>query len=159
MSGLDDQTLVTLLDPLGVRPLKINGQAVRVSPLDHAMTVRLALPARYADVTIEEMTMVARSFDHLLQQLENGRDQLFRETLDHIARHDRHPLDRMKSVEDAARLLLEALDINLDEIRMPHGVSNRVLNAAWTLRELLKQKPGAVTWSRWGYGDQTAAMP
>lgn len=159
-SGSLEYALATILEPMGVRALKVNGRFVNISTTEQTMTVRLALPARSVDVAIEQYApTTAVLIDRAVQQLENGRDQLFRATVDHIAAHDRNPLDRMRAVEDAAQALLQALDINLDEIRMSYGVSNRVLNAAWTLRELLKQKPGAVTWSSNGYGADPQPEP
>jgi len=43
--------------------------------------------------------------------------------------------------------------IHLDDIRMPHGSSSAVLNAAYRLRELVEAKPGAASWKRNGYGE------
>jgi hypothetical protein len=70
---------------------------------------------------------------------------LFRKTVDHIAKHDREPLDRVAALELHARKLLEALgDRPYDGSPLAHAVCEleRVVNA----------KPGAASWGRDGYG-------
>jgi hypothetical protein len=147
-----ERALATILEPMGVRALTRNGQQVEVDAQHDALRIRIALPPTSVDVVLEH-SMIEKHHvaDYLMKQLDRGRDVLFAHIIDHIAKHDRHPLDRMRDVEAKATALLEAMGA-LDDIRMPHGTSNRVLQAAYELRTLLRHKPGAVTWRKDGYG-------
>lgn len=142
-----------VLTSFGVRAVMRDGQSVTVSPAVDEWRLRIALPPSAVDVKFEPRSIATGAWiDYVCKQIDVGRRILFRNVIDHIAEHDHSPIDRMKQIEDAATMLLEAMDVNLEEIRMPHGASSRVMNAAYALRALLRAKPGAVSWARNGYG-------
>lgn len=148
-----EKILAEILTPLGIRAVRLHGQYVRVSPERDAFEIGLALPMRHVEVEIDRSHPGTAAFvDEVLKQLDYAQQKIFHDTIEHIAKHSRHPLDRMQAIEGAARTLLQALDVGLDDIRMPYGTSSKVTDAAWKLRELLRSKPGAVTWARNGYG-------
>lgn len=72
---------------------------------------------------------------------------LFRATVDHIAKHDREPLDRLRQIEAAGRALLDAFGPS-----HTGRADNPLTKAAFDLEQLLLAKPGAASWSRDGYG-------
>ena len=150
MSEVDGlrRLLPELLRSLGVRAL--GEPPVRVSPGGLEYKIRLALPPKVADVTVEVDDI--HNPDGFMKTLENGARVLFRDVVNHIAEHDRSPIERVETLEKHARALLEALDIGLNDIRMPFGAASKVQNAAHDLAQLLKAKPGAATWARNGYG-------
>lgn len=151
MSSRDslEKVLPTILDQLGVRAVQFDGRSVRIGAFRDVYQIRLAMPADRIDVEIEALTAKSpeRCLELMYLELERGQRTLFRHTFEHMAKHDRTPLDRVKSLEDAAKKLLEAMGA-LDEIRMPYGHGSKVGNAAAELAGLLKRKPGQVTWSR-----------
>lgn len=145
-----EKVLPTILDQLGVRAVQFDGQSVTIGAFRDAYRIRLAMPADRIDVEIDALR-AAKSPEQCVElmylELERGQRTLFHHTFEHMAKHDRTPLDRVKSLEDAAKKLLEAMGV-LDEIRMPYGHGSKVGNAAEELALLLKRKPGSVTWSR-----------
>ena len=160
MSQRDDleRALGEILAPLGVRALHRGAdRAVAISPTRDAFEIRLAIPPHTVDVEMECGALTTEAFlDHVFKEIDIGRRKLFHGIIEHIAKHDRHPLDRMQSIESAAKALLDALGVSLDEIRMPYGQGSKIANAALDLATLLRQKPGAVTWARNGYGPDPA---
>lgn len=147
-----ESALTRVLDPMGVRAVG-SDRRVRVDDGRDGYTIRLAMPAMYVDVNFDHLELAGvggqmRVYDRI------GRCArvLFAGVVDHIAKHDRSPIDRTKDIEAAATALLDAIHIHLDEVRMPHGSSAAVVNAAYRLRELVSAKPGAA-WRRNGYGE------
>ena len=78
--------------------------------------------------------------ESIMRTVSEATRQLFRIVIDHIAKHDRSPLDRLKQVEECAR---KALPRNPDA-----DTGNQR-----ELRLLLTHKPGAISWRRNGYGE------
>ena len=147
-----ESALTGLLEGLGVRALG-RDQKVIPDPGGHGYRIRLAMPALYVDVEIDQTDLVERNGPiRVHDKLDAGARILFAGVVDHIAKHDRSPVDRVKDIEAAATALLDAMRVNLDDVRMPYGLSSAVLNAAYKLRELVAQKPGAAAWGRNGYG-------
>lgn len=147
-----ERAQTTILEPLGVRALG-REMKVRVDPGSDRFRIRLAMPAMYIDVDLEhEELLRADGQMRMLDKLDRHVKLLFTYVIDHIAKHDRSPIDRMKDIEGAATALLDAMSIHLDDVRMMHGSSSAVLNAAYRLRELVGAKPGAAAWGPNGYG-------
>jgi hypothetical protein len=149
-----ERALATILEPMGVRALG-QERKVEIDAGRDQFRIRLALPQRYVDVRIDrEDRLSTEAFGLLaLERIERSARVLFRDTIDHIAKHDRSPIDRVKEIEAAARSLLDAMKVHLDDIRMPYGSSAAVVNAAYKLRQLVEMKTGAAAWGRNGYGE------
>lgn len=83
--------------------------------------------------------------DLMVCEVRNVQHRLFRATIEHIAKHDRDPLDRVAKLEAAARALLEAIG--------PVGWGDSLIGVAvLNLEQLLRAKPGAASFARDGYG-------
>ena len=107
------------------------------------------MPAMRAWVDLDEQFLAmpnARAmFDLLHRELFGVQRNLFRLAIDHIAKHDREPLDRVVKLEAAARALLEAIG--------PVGWGDSLISKAVSdLESLLRAKPGAASFARHGYG-------
>lgn len=112
----------------------------RASPRDPATLYRLAMPQWRLNLELDPNVLAyprAGLADLAGREVHRAQRELFRAAIDHIAKHDREPLDRLRHIEQAARALLDMLGPN-------HG--------QWTLENLLRSKPGAVSWDRNGYG-------
>lgn len=153
-----ERSLSTILEPLGLRPIRRGEMAVHAAPCSDALEVRVALPPMSVDVTLERDPRHSHSPSawslHILKQFDTAQRKLFHGVVEHIARHDRSPLDRMKQVEAAANMLIVALGASLDDVRMPFGSSGAVSHAVYELQSLLKAKPGSPSWSTAGYGKE-----
>lgn len=147
-----ENSLQRVLGSFGVRALRHAGTALRIDPGRDGYQLRLALPAHFVDIELDHMPLASDTAGYLLKQIDGGRRALFRGVVVHIAKHDHSPLDRVRDLEDAAKALLESLRVNLDDVRMPMGLANGVLDAAYKMRSLLQAKPGAAAWAPDGYG-------
>jgi hypothetical protein len=154
-----ERVLSTILEPLGIRALGHDGK-VRVSAAGNGLEIRLALPLFQVIVTLDQLEMLqpCRYAEYVYGKLDDGAKQLNHAVVEHIAEHDRSPLDRTKDLEAAATALLDAMGVNLDDVRMPFGSSSAIANAAYRLRELVRQKTGAPAWGPTGYGREPAQV-
>lgn len=154
-----ERWLSTILEPFGVRALGQDAK-VRVSPATGELSVRLALPLFQVDVRLEQGDMMTteRLVEYTCERLERGARELRHAVVEHIAKHDRSPIDRTKDLEAAATALLDAMGVNLDDVRMPFGSSSAIANAAFRLRELVRHKTGAPAWGPAGYGREPAQV-
>jgi hypothetical protein len=150
-----ERLLSEILPSMGVRAVGPD-RKTSISPDRDGCMVRIGLPPIRVDVEIErdQLAMRERAADYLMRCLDSGVKRLMYEVVQHIAKHDRSPIDRVQSLERAALALIEALGVGLDDIRMPYGVSAKVQNAVYDLATLVKSKPGAASWSRSGYGEE-----
>jgi hypothetical protein len=150
-----ERLLSEILPSMGVRAVGPD-RKTSISPDRDGCMVRIGLPPIRVDVEIErdQLAMRERAADYLMRCLDSGVKRLMYEVVQHIAKHDRLPIDRVQSLERAALALIEALGVGLDDIRMPYGVSAKVQNAVYDLATLVKSKPGAASWSRSGYGEE-----
>lgn len=122
-------------------------------PGDPEHFMRFRVPAQRDTLDLDEQLLSVRLTNPdavialLDREVTGMQRRMFRATTDHIATHDRDPLDRLKQIETAARALLDALG--------PVGFSRTdgpLTKAALDLEQLLRAKPGAVSWQRDGYG-------
>jgi hypothetical protein len=150
-----ERALNEILPSMGVRAVGTD-RKVQIDPDRDELMVRIGLPPIRVDVEIErdQLAMHERAADYLMRCLDNGVKRLMYEVVQHIAKHDRSPIDRVQSLERAATALIEALGVGLDDIRMPYGVSAKVQSAVYDLATLVKLKLGAASWSRTGYGEE-----
>lgn len=138
-----ERALTMVLEPMGVRAL---GPVRRDEGCD-GYAIRLAMPLMYIDVHLDRFELTGtggqmRAYD----RIGHCARVLFAGVVDHIAKHDRSPIDRTRDIETAATALLDAM-------HMPHGSSAAVVNAEYRLRALVSAKPGAAAWRKNGYGD------
>lgn len=150
-----EHMLPAILETLGVRALG-DDVKVRMDPCSDMLLIRLALPKHSVAVKIDvDAATLMRTEEFcnlLLKELDRGQRMLFRAVIDHIAKHDRSPIDRVKEIEAAAAALLNAVSSDLGGIQMTYDTANRVLSAAYQLRQLIEHKMGAASWERNGYG-------
>jgi len=106
--------------------------------------IRLGMPQMMVAVELGHELLESNP-EYAVDELHRGVGKLFSTVIDHIAKHDRSPIDRMQQIEAAARYLCDALIGNPTD-----GVPTmeRVLR----LRQLLDAKPGSPSWGRGGYG-------
>lgn len=128
---------MTDLTSLGIR-------AVRAS----SSSCVIAMPKFYVDVDLEDIgfASVERRPLDLLSRMEAARGLLFHDVIGHIAKHDRHPLDRMRQVEAAAYATLPDSEW--------HDSPSQA-----QLRALLTSKSGSPSWRRDGYGKEAEVAP
>ena len=122
-------------------------------PGDSESLMRFRVPTQHGNINIEEILPSIVRNDHrngvalLDRVITDLQRTMFRVVMDHIAKYDREPLDRLEQIETAARDLLDALG--------PVGFSRTsgpITKAALDLEQLLRAKPGAVSWQLDGYG-------
>ncbi len=110
--------------------------------------VRIAMPLYQCDVNLDEellMSPESSSGPHLIKEFGRARCELFGRTIDHIAKHDRSPVDRLAQIEDLTLSLIKA-------IKLAGFVPLEIAAPAAELEVLLREKPGSPSWSRAGYG-------
>jgi hypothetical protein len=155
-----ESVLVEALDKIGVRALGHDQKVITdPDPGRDGFRIRLAMPLMWVDVRIDHADLLgARGPITVFDEIDRSKRALFAAVVDHIAKHDRSPLDRVRDIEAAAAALLDAMHVHLDDIRMPHGSSSAVLNAAYRLRVLVEAKPGAASWRTNGYGQDPSEV-
>lgn len=127
---------------------------LKASEADQETRFRLAMPTVCCDLDLRErllMTPRERAVEMIDCEVTGAQRRMFHTAREHIAKHDRDPLDRLKQIEAAGRALLEALG--------PVGfgrADSSLTKAALDLEQLLRAKPGAASWNRDGYGKDAA---
>lgn len=109
----------------------VNGDPV----LENEFVFRMPVLRATADLDGIEAANPSRIPDLLMQAVDAARDRLFHSIREHLAQHDRSPIDRLQQIEAAARAVL------------PDDAWNDT-NEQGNLRQLLDTKPGAVSWRR-----------
>lgn len=121
---------------------------LRRAEVDPPGRIRLAVPRFQCNVDLDEALIADRSTsaaDVLLKVLDGARRELFGKTVEHVAKHDRSPLDRTEQIERMAQALIDAIET-------VGFVPMNIAHAAADLQQILRAKPGAASWSRNGYG-------
>ncbi len=123
-------TLKAVGEAMGVAVRRVDRQSVG------GWRAAISLPP---SLVIEISTELLSSPEHVIDLFDDGRRALFHLAMEHIAKHDRSPIDRLKQVEDLARATLP---------REPGDDTGDQRD----LRHLLSAKPGSPSWGRSGYG-------
>lgn len=141
--------LSQVIERMGLRLVQM-----RREHTDRALAVVVALPKRFHTLLLREDELAPtsrRAIDDVLKQLDIGARVLFADTVEHIAKHDTSPLDRVHDLEARARNLIDAVDAI--EGNVPFAAARRLTMTKLELQELLEHKPGSAAWrGSKGYG-------
>lgn len=140
--SIDEGALRELCKSLGV-----NLRSWSVEPHEDSRTAIVAMPPMFARVTIDgEMIASGGGAELVLKEFDRAARLVFALAAKHLAAHDRSPYERVEQMEAAATKLIELVH-KLSE-RMLFAEANPLAIAAHELAELVRSKPGAVSWRR-----------